>query len=49
IIKHRIVNGILKGETSESAAIRAISTLSALPTDVASSRIDELADGRSIC
>ncbi len=49
IIKHRIVNGILKGETSESAVIRAISTLSALPTDVASSRIDELADGRSIC
>lgn len=49
IIKHRIVNGILKGETSESAATRAISMLSALPSDAASSRIDEFTDGRSIC
>ena len=49
IIKHRIVNGILKGETSESAATQVISALSALPSDAASSRIEELANGRSIC
>ena len=49
IIKHRIVNGILKGDTSDSAANRLISTLGALPTDVASSRIDEFANGRLVC
>jgi diguanylate cyclase (GGDEF)-like protein len=49
IIKHRIASGILKGERSDSAANQLISTLAALPSDVASSRIDELADGRFIC
>lgn len=49
IIEHRITSGILKGETSDSAAKRLISTLSALPSDTTSSRIDELADGRLIC
>lgn len=49
IIEHRIASGILKGETSESAATQWISTLSALPRDEVSSRIDELMDGRLIC
>jgi diguanylate cyclase (GGDEF)-like protein len=49
IIKHRITSGILKGERSDSAANQLISTLAALPSDTASSRIDELADGRFIC
>jgi diguanylate cyclase (GGDEF)-like protein len=49
IIRHRIASGILKGETSDTAANQVISTLSALPSDAASSRIDELADGRLVC
>jgi diguanylate cyclase (GGDEF)-like protein len=49
IIRHRVVNGILKGEADDGAADRVISTLSALPADAPSSRIDELADGRMIC
>lgn len=49
IIRHRIVNGILKCEANGSAADQLISGLSALPTDVRSSRIDELSDGRLIC
>ena len=49
IIEHRIANGILKGETSDSAAKRLISTLNALPPDATTSRVDELADGRLIC
>lgn len=49
IIKHRITNGILKGETSESATTLVMSRLGALPRDETSSRIEELADGRSIC
>ena len=49
IIRHRIANGILKGDTSDRAANRLISTLGALPTDVASSRIDEFANGRLVC
>jgi diguanylate cyclase (GGDEF)-like protein len=49
IIKHRVANGILKGETSESAAKRVISALAALPRDATSSRIDEFTDGRLIC
>jgi diguanylate cyclase (GGDEF)-like protein len=49
IIKHRIMSGILKGEASEIAANQLISTLGALPTNVTSSRIDELADGRLVC
>lgn len=49
IIKHRITSGILKGETSDTAANQLISTLAALPSDTASSRVDELADGRFVC
>ncbi len=46
IIKHRITHGILKGDTSESAAISVSSTLGTLPSDA--SRVDEFADGRLI-
>ncbi len=49
IINHRIASGILKGETSDGAAKQLISMLNALPADAASSRVDELADGRLIC
>ncbi|MBR0854916.1 EAL domain-containing protein [Bradyrhizobium liaoningense] len=49
IIRHRIVNGILKGDPSEGAAEQFISKLAALPFDAVSSRIDEFADGRLIC
>ncbi len=49
IIKHRIANGILKGETSEALPRKLISTLGALPPDTISSRVDEFADGRLIC
>ncbi|MCK1294030.1 EAL domain-containing protein [Bradyrhizobium sp. 30] len=49
IIRHRIVNGILKGDLSEGAAEQFISKLAALPFDAVSSRIDEFADGRLIC
>ncbi|NUR12041.1 MAG: EAL domain-containing protein, partial [Bradyrhizobium sp.] len=49
IIRHRIVTGILKGESSEGAAERFSSKLAALPFDAVSSRIDEFADGRLIC
>ncbi len=49
IITHRIANGVLKGETSDSAATQVLATLNALPADQISSRVDELADGRLIC
>ncbi|TWB07271.1 EAL domain-containing protein [Bradyrhizobium stylosanthis] len=49
IIRHRIVEGILKGDPSEGAAEQFISRLAALPYDAVSSRIDEFADGRLIC
>ncbi|MFB9266147.1 EAL domain-containing protein [Bradyrhizobium erythrophlei] len=49
IIRHRIANGILKGDTSDSAATRLLATLNALPANEVSSRVDELADGRLIC
>ncbi|MET4261893.1 diguanylate cyclase (GGDEF)-like protein [Bradyrhizobium sp. S3.12.5] len=49
IIRHRIVNGILKGDTSEGAAEQFVSKLAALPFDAVSSRIDEFADRRLIC
>ncbi|MBR0711304.1 bifunctional diguanylate cyclase/phosphodiesterase [Bradyrhizobium liaoningense] len=49
IIRHRIVKGILKGDSSEGAAEQFISKLAALPFDAVSSRIDEFADGRLIC
>ena len=49
IIKHRIVSGILKGDTSEGAANQLISNLATLSTHETSSRINELADGRLVC
>ena len=48
IITDRISRGILKGDTSESAAKAKIAALDQLPSDAASSRIDEFADGRQI-
>ena len=49
IIKHRVKNGILKGDTSERAAEHVLSTLHTLPEAAPSSRVDELSDGRLIC
>jgi diguanylate cyclase (GGDEF)-like protein len=49
IIRHRVVNGVLKGEADDGAADRVISVLGALPVDKPSSRIDEFSDGRLIC
>ncbi|GMP05615.1 EAL domain-containing protein [Bradyrhizobium sp. TM239] len=49
IIRHRVVTGILKSDTSEGAAEQFLSKLAALPFDTVSSRIDEFADGRLIC
>jgi diguanylate cyclase (GGDEF)-like protein len=48
IIKHRVDRGILRSQTGENSAEQVISTLSALPLDAVSSRIDELSDGRLI-
>jgi diguanylate cyclase (GGDEF)-like protein len=49
IIKHRVLNGILKGEQSDGAAEQKLSALGTLPAGATSTRIDELADGRLIC
>ncbi|MGW1418731.1 EAL domain-containing protein [Bradyrhizobium manausense] len=49
IIRHRVVTGVLKSDTSEGAAAQFLSKLAALPFDAVSSRIDEFADGRLIC
>jgi len=49
IIRHRIMTGILKSDTSEGAAEQFLAKLAALPFDAVSSRIDEFADGRLIC
>jgi len=49
IIAHRVLHGILKGDTNQSAVQHKLSALGGLPSDAASSRIDELADGRKIC
>ena len=49
IIRHRVVTGLLKSDTSEGAAKQFLSKLAALPYDAVSSRIDEFADGRLIC
>jgi diguanylate cyclase (GGDEF)-like protein len=48
IIADRIFRGILKGETSDSAARQKIASLNQLPKDTASSRVDEFSDGRFI-
>ncbi|MDA9430434.1 EAL domain-containing protein [Bradyrhizobium sp. CCBAU 51627] len=49
IIRHRVMTGILKSDTSEGAAEQFLARLAALPFDTVSSRIDEFADGRLIC
>ena len=49
IIRHRVLHGILKGEKNDGAVEQKIAALAALPPDAVSRRIDELADGRSIC
>jgi diguanylate cyclase (GGDEF)-like protein len=49
IIRHRIVNGILRSEGDTAAAERKIAALSALPAEAPSTRIDEFSDGRLIC
>ncbi|MGO8908656.1 MAG: EAL domain-containing protein [Bradyrhizobium sp.] len=46
IIGDRISRGILKGETSDSAAKAKIASLGQIPKDATSSRVDEFADGR---
>jgi diguanylate cyclase (GGDEF)-like protein len=46
IIADRILRGMLKGESSDSAAKAKISALGELPKDASSNRIDEFADGR---
>ena len=48
IIADRILRGMLKGESSDSAAKAKISALGELPKDASSNRIDEFADGRFI-
>lgn len=49
IIAHRVSQGILRGDTNQGAVVGKLSALARLPIDTASSRIDELADGRLIC
>jgi diguanylate cyclase (GGDEF)-like protein len=49
IIRHRIINRILKCDGSSSATDQVLSRLRALPNDASSSRTDELSDGRLIC
>jgi diguanylate cyclase (GGDEF)-like protein len=46
IIADRISRGILKGETSDSATQAKIASLSQIPKDATTSRVDEFADGR---
>jgi diguanylate cyclase (GGDEF)-like protein/PAS domain S-box-containing protein len=48
IIADRISRGVLKGETTKSAARKKIALLDQLPRDATSSRVDEFADGRFI-
>ena len=48
VIADRISRGILKGETSKSAAKKKIASLNELPQDTASCRVDEFSDGRFI-
>ncbi len=48
IIRHRVLHGILKGETNDGAAEQKIAALAALPSGTTSSRVDEFADGRLI-
>jgi diguanylate cyclase (GGDEF)-like protein len=48
VIADRISRGILRGETSDSAAREKIASLNQLPKDTASSRVDEFSDGRFI-
>jgi diguanylate cyclase (GGDEF)-like protein len=49
VIAHRVLHGILKGDTSGGAVEQKISALGQLSAEITSSRTDELADGRFIC
>jgi diguanylate cyclase (GGDEF)-like protein/PAS domain S-box-containing protein len=48
IIADRISRGILKGDTSATAAAQKLASLNQLPKDAASCRVDEFTDGRFI-
>ena len=48
MIKHRVTNGILAGETSDSAANQKLANLKKHSSDQKSARVDQLADGRLI-
>jgi methyl-accepting chemotaxis protein len=48
IIRHRVTNGILAGENSDSAAKQKLANLGKHSSDQKSSRVDQLADGRMI-
>ena len=49
VIAHRVSNGILRGETSDAAVKDKIESLERHSKNAASSRVDQLADGRYIC
>ena len=48
VIKHRVTNGILAGEATDSAAKQKLANLRRHSSDKKSSRVDQLADGRLI-
>ena len=48
IIKHRVTNGILAGETSDNAARQKLVNLNKHSGDQKSARVDQLSDGRMI-
>lgn len=48
IIAHRVLHGILKGDTTSGAVQQKTSALEQLPAATSSTRTDELADGRLI-
>ena len=48
IIKHRVTNGILAGETSDNAARQKLTNLNKHSGDQKSARVDQLSDGRMI-
>jgi diguanylate cyclase (GGDEF)-like protein len=48
IIAHRVREGILKSDRTDAAVEQKLSALRQLPSDISSSRIDELSDGRVV-
>jgi methyl-accepting chemotaxis protein len=48
IIKHRVSSGLLAGEKTDTAAKEKLAALNKHSSEVASSRVDQLADGRLI-